>query len=313
MGTCFLCKQNAEVEELGPLNQIYRYNCKNCGIFSITSDFRIYFNEDVEGDSLHALSGYIREMNENGKRDILITNKNYKDILASPYIPHTIGAKLEKLLQHCYHLTHYFNEDLFIDISSNYSLCYAKNAEEADALFDQLVNMRYFERENMSGDFHLTLLGVEKAELNAKIRNQSNTCFVAMWFADVMDTIYENAIKAAIECKEYYDYVAVQVGKKEHNNDITDEIIAGIRECHFMVADMTGYRGGAYFEAGFAKGLGKQVIYTCRNDWFHGEFDGNTIIKEKVHFDVNHQNFIVWETEEDLKRKIIDRIRATIY
>jgi nucleoside 2-deoxyribosyltransferase len=314
MGKCFLCEQNAEVEEHGPLNQIYQYSCPNCGSFLISSDFRIHFNNKDEGDSLHTLSGYIREMNEIGKRDVLITFKNYRDILASPIIPHTIGAKLEKLLQYCYHLTHYFNDTLNIEIRSNYSLCYAKNADEASALFSQLVDLQYLARENLSGDFRLTLRGIEKAEQFAKTRSQSNTCFVAMWFADEMDLIYENAIRAAIEYKDYYNYLAVQVGKKEHNNDITDEIIAGIRECHFLIADMTGYRGGAYFEAGFAKGLGKQVIFTCRKDWFYGEFDkDNKVIKEKVHFDINHQNIIVWETEEELKKRIIDRIRATIY
>jgi len=55
------------------------------------------------------------------------------------------------------------------------------------------------------------------------------------------------------------------------------------------------------------------VIFTCRKDWFTGEFlpDGKPI-KERIHFDINHQNIIVWEEPEDLKQRIINRIRATI-
>lgn len=80
-----------------------------------------------------------------------------------------------------------------------------------------------------------------------------------------------------------------------------------------MVADLTGYRGGVYFEAGFAKGLGKPVIFTCRKDWFDGVLSSEgKPIKEKVHFDINHQNIIVWENPEDLKKRIVNRIRATI-
>ena len=167
---------------------------------------------------------------------------------------------------------------------------------------------------DMSGHFTLTLLGIQQAEQSEREHGTSNTCFVAMWFSNELDNVYINAIKPAIEDKAFYDYVAVQVGKKEHNNDITDEIIAGIRSCHFMIADMTGYRGGVYFEAGFAKGLGKPVIFTCRKDWFEGNDgkDGKPV-KEKVHFDINHQNIIVWETEDELKKRIVDRIRATIY
>ena len=97
------------------------------------------------------------------------------------------------------------------------------------------------------------------------------------------------------------------------NDDITDAIIAEIKECRFVVADLSGYRGGVYYEAGYAKGLGKPVIFTCRRDWFDGETDGQgTRIKERVHFDINHMNIIVWETPEELKKKLINRIRSTI-
>jgi len=48
-----------------------------------------------------------------------------------------------------------------------------------------------------------------------------------------------------------------------------------------MICDLTGYRGGVYFEAGFAYGLGLEVIYTCRKDWTKEELladsSGNTV------------------------------------
>jgi nucleoside 2-deoxyribosyltransferase len=58
-----------------------------------------------------------------------------------------------------------------------------------------------------------------------------------------------------------------QIDNVEHVNDINDEIIGQIRRSRFVVCDLTGYRGGVYFEAGFAYGLGLDVIYTCRKDW----------------------------------------------
>jgi nucleoside 2-deoxyribosyltransferase len=62
-------------------------------------------------------------------------------------------------------------------------------------------------------------------------------------------------------------YRALKIDDWEHTNDINDELIAQIRRSKFMVCDFTGYRGGVYFEAGFAYGLGMEVIYTCRKDW----------------------------------------------
>ena len=145
---------------------------------------------------------------------------------------------------------------------------------------------------------------------------KSNQAFVAMWFGDNknpnpediespegMKRVFEEAIEpAANEC----GFNAFRVDNKEHNNDITDEIIAGIKESRFVIADMTGYRGGVYYEAGYAKGLGKEVIFTCHKNWFK-EDDFH-----KVHFDIDHINMIVWEDIEDLKNRLINRIKATI-
>ncbi|MFH1288314.1 MAG: hypothetical protein ABII25_06420 [bacterium] len=99
-----------------------------------------------------------------------------------------------------------------------------------------------------------------------------------------------------------------------------------------MVCDLTGYRGGVYFEAGFAYGLGLDVIYTCRKDWLKDEilkdesgndikslFDNNggkiSILKEGVHFDLAHRNRIEWEPDkpEDFRIKLENRIKALIF
>ncbi len=88
---------------------------------------------------------------------------------------------------------------------------------------------------------------------------------------------------------------------KDFNDEIVDEIISEIRKSKFIVADFTGNRGGVYYEAGFAKGLGLEVIFCCKKDDF-----------KNMHFDVNHKNYIVWETGEDLYNKLRKRISATI-
>ena len=52
----------------------------------------------------------------------------------------------------------------------------------------------------------------------------------------------------------------------EHSGKIDDRIIAEIRTAGLVVADFTGSRGGVYYEAGFASGLGIPVIWSCRED-----------------------------------------------
>jgi nucleoside 2-deoxyribosyltransferase len=99
-----------------------------------------------------------------------------------------------------------------------------------------------------------------------------------------------------------------------------------------MVCDLTGYRGGVYFEAGFAYGLGLPVIYTCRYDWCEEDQLSNDagepiqylkdsagrsiqVTKEGIHFDLAHQNRIEWEPDklDKFRVKLTNRIRAVIF
>ena len=131
---------------------------------------------------------------------------------------------------------------------------------------------------------------------------ESSQVFVAMWFDEQMDEPYDKGIRLGIED---VGYSAMRIDQKEHVNKIDDEIIAEIRRSRFLVADFTqgqdGARGGVYFEAGFAFGLGIPVIYTCRKDMI-----------EKLAFDTRQYNHIFWECNEDLRRSLGNRIAATI-
>ena len=126
--------------------------------------------------------------------------------------------------------------------------------------------------------------------------------FVAMWFDPQMDDACDNGIMPAIEDA---GYKPLRIDRKADVNKIDDEIIAGIRRSRFIVADFTqggdGARGGVYFEAGFALGLGLRVIYTCRSD-----------MVEKLAFDTRQYSHILWDTPEDLRVQLRNRIEAWI-
>lgn len=77
--------------------------------------------------------------------------------------------------------------------------------------------------------------------------------------------------------------------------------MAGIRDAEFTVADFTGNRGGVYYEAGFARGLGRPVIYCCQESEM-----------EKVHFDTKIISHVTWKDSAELRKKLADRINATI-
>ncbi|MCY4532661.1 MAG: hypothetical protein OXC84_10085 [Gammaproteobacteria bacterium] len=130
----------------------------------------------------------------------------------------------------------------------------------------------------------------------------SSQAFVAMWFDESMNEVWEEGLLPGIRDS---GYEAVRIDKKEHLNKIDDEIIAEIRRSRFLVADFTqgetGPRGGVYYEAGFAHGLNIPVIFTCRKDAL-----------EKIHFDTRQYPHIVWETHQELRNNLAKRISAVL-
>ena len=89
--------------------------------------------------------------------------------------------------------------------------------------------------------------------------------------------------------------------KIEHINRIDDEIINQINTSRFLVADFTGHRGGVYFEAGYAMGIGLPIFWTCRKDEMSG-----------LHFDIRQFNCIDWETAEELAQRLQSRVESVI-
>lgn len=107
--------------------------------------------------------------------------------------------------------------------------------------------------------------------------------FVAMWFDHSMNVAFDCGISPAVEAA---GYTPLRIDQKPDANKIDDEIIAEIRRSRFVVADFThgdqGARGGVYFEAGFAMGLGIPVIFTCRSDMVDNlHFDTRACLKNR--------------------------------
>lgn len=153
----------------------------------------------------------------------------------------------------------------------------------------------YTRRINLSARIHV------EEQLGEQGRGQQ--AFVAMWFDPSMNEVYACGIKPAIE---EAGYEARRIDHKEFVGGVVDEIVAEIRKSRFVVADFTtsresGDRGGVYYEAGFAFGLGIPVIHTCRED-----------CKKAVHFDTSHLNHLFWEDTDDLREKLQNRIEAVL-
>ena len=149
---------------------------------------------------------------------------------------------------------------------------------------------------------YITVEGDSHLEKLDKTSQNSSKAFVAMWFDKSMDKAWLEGIKPAITDS---GYDPVRVDKDEDIGKIDDRIIAEIRRSRFIVADFThgkaGARGGVYYEAGFAHGLNIHVFFTCRKN-----------LIDSLHFDIRQYSTVLWETPEELREKLANRISAVI-
>jgi len=128
-------------------------------------------------------------------------------------------------------------------------------------------------------------------------RNFSKQVFVAMWFDKSMDNASKKIEEAIRDC----GLEVMRIDRKEHNNEISGEILLEIRNSRIVIADVTGQRNGVYFEAGFALGHKKSVIWACKDS-----------DKGNIHFDTRQYSHVMWENEDDLYTKLKNRIMATL-
>lgn len=172
--------------------------------------------------------------------------------------------------------------------------------EELKMLFSSLVRFNYIEPiDNYNQDlYRITIEGWIKAEELEKETNDSKKCFIAMSFAEEASEI-ENAFKEAIKNA---NFTPMTIKDKPHNNYIMPEIFYEIKTSKFVVVDITYPNYGAYFEAGYAMGLGKEAIICCSRENF----------KKHAHFDIAQKNTVIWDSIDDLKNKLYNRIKATI-
>lgn len=125
--------------------------------------------------------------------------------------------------------------------------------------------------------------------------------FVAMRFDDERNRLYKEVLTPVVQAA---NYSITKVDEQEYEGSIIGKIVDNITDSTILIADLTGNRGGVYYEAGIAKGLQLcnhpiRLILTCEKDFFD---------KEKVHFDVQGDNIILYASDEDYKERLRKRL-----
>lgn len=172
--------------------------------------------------------------------------------------------------------------------------------DEANYMLDYLQKCQYIEyRDGVNEEEWIELRlapdGYARIDMLQKITNNGRNVLVAMKFGDDTKKLRE-AIRRGISDAGYF---AIFIDEVQHNDFITPELLKYIRDSRFVVVDLTHQNNGAYFEEGYAMGLGKPVIQLCQRE-------------AKLHFDIAQKNTIMWDVEEAIPLMLKNRIIATI-
>ena len=115
---------------------------------------------------------------------------------------------------------------------------------------------------------------------------ESRIAFMAMGYNNEK---VDRAFEAFVDAVEKTGFELRRLDQKPKAGLIDLRMRVEIRGAKFLVADLTDENRGAYWESGFAEGLGKKVYYTCEKMKFN---------KVKTHFDTEHLLTIRWSAND---------------
>ena len=151
---------------------------------------------------------------------------------------------------------------------------------------------------------NLTLNGWERYEAEKRGQFNGNYGFIAMQFGDPeLDPFVKDVVKPAV--KEGIGYDLVDMNDVGRAGVIDNIMRTQIRDAAFVIVDLTHDNSGSYWEAGYAEGLGKPVLYICKK----AKFD-----EDGTHFDTNHCTTIFWSRDDDegFKQELIASLRRSL-
>lgn len=269
----------------------FKVDCPRCGNYHITRTALVNLRKTPLSDRQRAnVSGWLIE---NQVFEITTGNVDWLIQIPTP----SFHERADKMLLALEQRTGFAGQYLKSDISW-ISFAWCINADELKEILGYLESSSRVHKQTQNSQPVYKIIPKGWAHLDDLKRSgaESKQCFVAMWFDDQMQVIYDETIAKSILDAGYMPH---RVDQREYNDKIDDEINAQIRRSHFIVADFTGHRGGVYYEAGFAKGLGLEVIWTCRKDDI-----------KNLHFDIRQYNCIDWEQDklENFRKRLTNRI-----
>ncbi len=219
-------------------------------------------------------------------------------------------ARVELAIRYIGDLERLSGDWVEVDKNANYPRVGCKDPDAMDDLLQELVVFGKL-REHADGletvaKYQLTLTGWEDWKDLQKGKSHAGRGIIAMSFGDDnLNSFVEEVVKPAVAEVPGLSLVRIDDPEVVEAGVIDNIMRQAIREASFVIADLSHGNNGAYWEAGYAEGLGKPVIYLCET---------NTWEERRTHFDTNHCTTIIWSLDNptDFKRQLIATLKNSL-
>ena len=298
------------------------FECITCGRYSISHNYISNIDKDIFASYLYynlLLSPHADDEKNifyfiGSETTFIKLSNQYPDSRllrmeeVENWYPKNFNERIDLILLGLAQLSDYIGKSIPLIGSTANSLLFIKrfignNELSKEKIEEQLMYITSFmsAQELIKQEYSNVVLlpeGLKRIDELQKNHSVSKQAFIAMQFSESSKNIRE-AIRNGVEMAGYKAHF---IDEKEHNNQIVPEILYEIKKSKFTIAELTGHNNGAYYEAGYAAGLGKEVIHICNKKTF--EQDG--------HFDVKQKATILWENENEIVEALYKRIEATV-
>jgi hypothetical protein len=306
MEVCPICKSPLPATRQRWEEGLYA-DCPRCGKFTL-GDLALALVEHADARQRTVTSYTIRRMQQADKRPPRISSDDLKIIWQTERLP-TPPQQASLLILFLGRMQPSGSDPLLIAPERLEAEIWCALPKEsgtaawryiADYLKEErLITYGFAGARNEQLSVMLTLPGWSRYEELQRQTSNSRTAFMAMKFGKPeLDEIFRDHLIPTVDATGFR-LERLDTNPKPGLIDTRMEV--EIRAARFMIADLTHGSYGAYWEAGFAAGLGKPVFYTCEKEYFGA--NGS-------HFDTNHHYTVLWEAAAP--QKAMEELKAAI-
>ncbi len=322
-------------------------NLQNCEYSIKKLKTYLFYNKSNMRPFLIEPKKYAKVVNDSWKHIYNLTPE-----IVENWYPKTFAEKIDKILLRFNKKTQYIGEKLeynYLDLLDTFMIDY-EGIDVHNLVPNKYKEQIYYFSEFLRESGYMTVIvpatingtkwsnkitfrftpkGLARVEDLQKSQTNNKNVFVSMAFntntIETRNAIRQGIIDAGFS-PEFIDEII-------HNHQIVPEMLRLIRECRFLILDITDPNFGAYYEAGYAAGLDKEVIVCCKKEVFEKKVfqceyldkvkvENNQELKEngcayfvkatKPHFDIAQKQTLVWDNYEDLTKKLTLWIKSII-